>query len=482
MNGVACCSIALISIAAAAAVPAAAPAPSATPARSRADFARALSAVREGMDAAEVRRLLGDPDDVRTERDPGGITASRTRAVWRYGTSGHLTFATLGTVHIQGDDKVQYVFGGRGAPPTGIDEAELRRLLAALDRVPSYNDPLDPLALVRAVNALQPLGKQRALSVVTEYLRVASRFEDEAGAEGVFLVMRALFDPPPRGAMPGMFVGGADRQPPKDAKALPRWPLAIVDDIPLKLVGGYALAGKAEDPAADVAWFRANGVLRKAPLRPAVDPLEVIDRTIEATLSKTITVDDGLRRYLYDQGYRLVATVRSMPSSVDDCYPERVDVGQRWTQARAAVHGLAPRWRASDNQYVRADGSFDPLTARPFFPRRWWNVPIAGAHHSRLTVERKNDECVDANLDVEVGNRRALTSGTLRLLDAASGAVLSKVPVDGVTRVRGSVVSRSNVAPTSIGVFRRIALPPGHVLRAEWIDAAGKRSQGELAP
>src|SRR4029079_18406018 len=98
---------------------------------------------------------------------------------------------------------------------------------------------------------------------------------------------------------------------PRDRRALPRWPLAIVDDIPLKLVRNYELAGKAESPATDVAWSRANAVLRIARMRPPPNPLEVIDRYIEQDLPKAIAVDDHLSVYLYDQALRLVATVSS---------------------------------------------------------------------------------------------------------------------------------------------------------------------------
>ena len=63
------------------------------------------------MAAAEVRRLLGPPDDVRTQHDPGGISAADAKEIWRYGTSGHLTTATLGVVCIDEKDRVQYVSG-----------------------------------------------------------------------------------------------------------------------------------------------------------------------------------------------------------------------------------------------------------------------------------------------------------------------------------------------------------------------------------
>lgn len=40
----------------------------------RAQFAAAMSKVKEGMSAASVEKLLGKPDDIRTKRDPGGWT------------------------------------------------------------------------------------------------------------------------------------------------------------------------------------------------------------------------------------------------------------------------------------------------------------------------------------------------------------------------------------------------------------------------
>ena len=76
---------------------------------SRLEFARAISKLRVGMPKAEVARLLGRPDDIRTQYDPGGIPFGGTKEIWRYGTAGHLTTATLGQVFI--DEK------GRGNVP-----------------------------------------------------------------------------------------------------------------------------------------------------------------------------------------------------------------------------------------------------------------------------------------------------------------------------------------------------------------------------
>src|SRR5262249_32935408 len=104
----------------------------------RRQFARALGQIEEGLSEEQVIALLGPPEDIRTRNDPGGISTVGTAEIWRYGTSGHLTTATLGQVYIDENGRVQYVFGKGDPPPEGLfEEEELRRLLAALDQVPS---------------------------------------------------------------------------------------------------------------------------------------------------------------------------------------------------------------------------------------------------------------------------------------------------------------------------------------------------------
>jgi len=77
-----------------------------------------------------------------------------------------------------------------------------------LARVPAYDGgPIepggpsyDPRALIRAVNALQPLGKERALAAIGELLRVA--LPSDPAYEGMLLVLRVLFEVPKGGVMP----------------------------------------------------------------------------------------------------------------------------------------------------------------------------------------------------------------------------------------------------------------------------------------
>lgn len=83
----------------------------ASDARDRVSFAGRLSTVRERLAADRVREILGPPDDIRRE----GIMGTKER--WCYGTSGHLTFPTLGEVYIDEKGTVQFVYGGQGQPP-----------------------------------------------------------------------------------------------------------------------------------------------------------------------------------------------------------------------------------------------------------------------------------------------------------------------------------------------------------------------------
>jgi hypothetical protein len=327
------------------------------PTTDRAEFLRALARVEPGMLDTEVRRLLGPPGDIRTARDPGGIAATRTVEVWRYGTRGHLTFATLGTVHIQADRTVQYVFGGRGAPPPSgrFAESELRRLLRVLDEVPSYSEDPDPLPLIRAVNALVPLGKDRALAAIDEYLRVSSSFDDP-GRDGVFLVVRTLFEvPADPGHLPVMMVGAPSPPAPVDPKALPRFPIAIIDDIPLRVVTGYSLAGHPESPESHLTWYRQHGVLRTRPLAPTLTPmttLSTVAGTAGTPLLRTAGLDqDGGRRLLLAQGLRLLVTVfrgELAPGA---------DLDTEWQRLRAEFAERALAWDAAAGHYTLADGS-----------------------------------------------------------------------------------------------------------------------------
>jgi hypothetical protein len=127
----------------------------------------------------------------------------------------------------------------------------------------------DPSVLVAAVNALLTLGKDEALATVERHLVATDRATDPA--HGTFLVLRLLFDLPDSGDQPPIRIGVPGVLEPRDTAALPYFPLLVVDDVPLLLVTTFLLGGAAEPVEAHLAYFRAYGVLRSAPLQPRTD-------------------------------------------------------------------------------------------------------------------------------------------------------------------------------------------------------------------
>jgi hypothetical protein len=151
-------------------------------------------------------------------------------------------------------------------------EEELRSLLRLLDTAPVLQGSrYNPLSTIRIVNRLQRLGKEKALAAIDEYLRVTPAPLDSEANEGVFLVHRVLFDiPEPPGYMPVMWVGAPSPEAPKDPKLLPRFPIVIVDDVPILVIRGYDILAVPQRVEEHVAYFRKHGKLRANQLRPTL--------------------------------------------------------------------------------------------------------------------------------------------------------------------------------------------------------------------
>jgi hypothetical protein len=120
----------------------------------------------------------------------------------------------------------------------------------------------DPTSVIEAVNALIPLGKTGALAALDKFIAGQDLARDPH--QGLFLVMRVLFDAAPH---PPLRLGGSRLQPPDPATALPRFPIAMIDDVPLMLVDAYELGGLPEQLSTHLDYYREHGQLI-APLNP----------------------------------------------------------------------------------------------------------------------------------------------------------------------------------------------------------------------
>lgn len=432
----------------------------------RAAFARLLATIAPDTGASEVLDLLGPPGDVRTELDPGGIVACRTTEVWVYGADRHLGPGTLGTVHVQADGTVQYVFGGGGAPlvDPALPEADLRRLLRTLDAVRGYDGQSDPLRLVQAVNALWPLGRDRALAVISEYLRVSSEFESREGRDGVFLVLRLLFDPPPGEAHPPLLVGGPSPDEPDDPTLLPRFPLVLVDDVPVCVVVGYTLFGMAQPPEEHVEWYRAHGVLRPAPLAPPAAPLAALERFATAGADLLGLADarerDWFSGHVVAQARRLLATVlgtapEARPSSEARDPPAPT---VPWQRLREQVGPIV--WDPASARYTGLDGSWVDAT-----PRSWtrciWR-PEVDRGQVELILERSSAHHVQVSL---VCSPPSACPGRWLTIEGPDGASLLRLdlgrcgsPGDAGTCTTGTSFEAAEGTPVRLSLTGRVDL------------------------
>jgi hypothetical protein len=352
--------------------------------RSRREFAAAMNKLKEGIPADEAMHVLGPPDDIRTHSDPPGIGTTHTKEIWRYGTSGHMTTATLGQVYIDDHDQVQYFFGqGEPSPNDLLPEAQLRTLLIALDEVPSYNSGsrFNPRLLIRAVNLLQPLGKEKALDVIAEYLRVTPGFQDD-GREGMFLVLRALFDVPESpGYMPRMLVGAPQPSEPADHKLLPRFPLTIEQGVPLLLVEGYILGGQPEPPSNHLKKFREGDEfkLRTGLLVPPDQPFKALEdftRSPQWRFNEDSETASRTLINLRNQLLRLIDTVyRLEPDQSGDLLPWDDKAAEKVLKEASQ---LKIRWSAEANKYVFLNGASLPEPERKDYRIHFWRPKVPG--------------------------------------------------------------------------------------------------------
>jgi hypothetical protein len=376
-------------------------APAAEPAgnlRSRQEFAQKMDKIKEDMSMAEVRALLGPPDDIQDDRDPGNVFDQCQ--IWRYGTSGHLTTATLGAVGFDRDGRVTYEVFGTGKPKAEglFTEQELRRLLTILDNVTPYHSAnYNPLTVIRAVNALQPLSKEKVLAVIEEFVRVIEPQGFEHG--DVCSVLRVLFDVPDDPGMPDMFAGARS---PENKKLLPRYPICTEGDIPFLLTDARDLDhgfGPPPNSLEHVDYFRRHGRLRARPLQPTDKPWDALTAFEKSPRWKAIA-----KRDQEDQLFLLQYQMLTLLDSVYQFGPDRSRVFP-WGPKGAAqrqktlsdVASLKIHWNPSENRYTFLDGKSLPPRPVKVYRREVW-IPEVPGRRVKFSLARESSRDVSVEI------------------------------------------------------------------------------------
>lgn len=407
----------------------------------------ALGRVRIGMTAAEARAIVGGPFDVLTRRDPELSLSSNVVELWCFGSATHGDVPLHGSVGFNVDRRVAYISGARPPIATGLNERSQRALWALLAKLSGLEGHRhDPLALIRAVNALHALQKGPAIAALREYLRVAPG-PMAIQTDGIFLALRALLDP--RIAPPPMLVGAPDVSNPQAASGFASFPLALWGDVPVMLVGGYMLGGAPQPVSDHLDWFEQHGRFRSSPLQPDLSAFVSQMTAAQPALS---ALDGGNAARAQGRRIMLAEQLLCAVSAVYSATPWRglahfdpaIDPMPSLQSMLRAMQQQAVAWRG--DQFAR--GAIAPAVQGPP-PRRARYLHRAPPLNLELFIEQPSPGVMRAQLNTtRATSRGALVDASLQLYAGAS------------------LVARFAVTPGSAGSnsVSEFAVPPGVTL------------------
>lgn len=152
----------------------------------------------------------------------------------------------------------------------------LERELELINRANGWPE-LNPnsVDLIRAVNALRLLGKQRALAMLEKYVELLGEHPTLVEQEVIFWIIRLLFEPVSlRDSIPVPAIGMHLLSPDDPESALwPLNPMELVNDIPFMVGTPSGFDGEYESPTVHISRIRVPCVIREHPLSPTLNPL-----------------------------------------------------------------------------------------------------------------------------------------------------------------------------------------------------------------
>ena len=298
---------------------------------------------------------------------------------------------------------------------------------------------------------------------------------DDEGREGIFLVLRTLFDvPADPGYFPAMMVGAPQPPPPNELKTLPRFPVAIVGDVPLLLVEGYELGGEAEPPEWEVDYFRKTGKLRSNLLVPTDNPFKALDDfrksrqwifvgRAEKPAARAFDPNEDELDLLSDQLLRLLDSVyRISPGPYGELMPTNRDADNaaRRREIVAKASNLKIRWDEKHQKYTFLDGTALPEVSlkqyrrevwRPIVPESTIEVAIARRNPREARISIKENGISSKRITIKIWNI-AVKNGPIATIEAGSPKRKLQPPsVELTTSDDKNVVRRSSSQQFDLG-------------------------------
>ena len=222
----------------------------------------------------------------------------------------------------------------------------------------------DPVALIRAVNALRMLGKEGAIEALRTYHELAtsddpSLFRYDLDEQRVFLIAMLLFvrkDGVRR--MPMLHIGATDldQRRGNTSEEWPVFPLAIQDDCPFLLVTGYTLtSGLPESPMDYLSYCYSHCKVRRRPLVPKRSPLESVDRLLASKRSQRLGIRDEPWRtaMLRQQSVRSIWMINEVRSqkAVSRFLSTGTLNDAEWRNVREALSKTSFGWDSSTQRF-----------------------------------------------------------------------------------------------------------------------------------
>lgn len=230
---------------------------------------------------------------------------------------------------------------------------------------PSINTHrFDSLPLVRAVNHLHSLGKERAIAELKKFLKTAPEFYhvgprdpaniDTADRDCVWLIVSLLFDPVdaahPRPLI-WWIVPINEEHKELDGIPWPNYPLVVEQGLPFLVTQFYgAIGGVPPNPMEPVTWASKHGRLREKPLEPGLEPFKAALTAIANLEAKGVSFD---KEQVREQAWRLLMdATKELPAAKDPKIKE-VDEedGPDWDARKTFANSVKLQWNSQSQNY-----------------------------------------------------------------------------------------------------------------------------------
>lgn len=258
-------------------------------------------------------------------------------------------------------------WGARVRREARIDDAV--RLIA---QSPGWwpGEDYNPIAVVRAVNALHALGKQDAISALRRFAHeYPSNGDPDDRHEALRLVLPLLFDREnPEDRFPE---SAPDRDSWRTHLGTTEWlffstSVRVMDDIPFNRNGMMFFSGEMDDFSYAIDWAEKSGRFRTTPLMPADDPFAAAEREMIdlARINGGSEIDSRLARSIREQVFN--AVVHLLPpqdkgnyrygdnwdgSELSESFRDLAD-DEIWAALKKLCAPLKIRWSSERQAYI----------------------------------------------------------------------------------------------------------------------------------